>query len=739
VQKIDIQDTQKTMGRLLIIANRLPVSVIKRPAGIGFNISPGGLAAGLSSLPGSYEQLWVGWSGIASEKLDAYDRSQIVKHLGEKECYPVFLSEKQIENYYHGFANKTIWPLFHYFASCTVYENRFWRTYQQVNQIFCSEVANIAKPGDSVWIHDYHLMLLPQLIRRQLPDAEIGFFLHIPFPSFELFRLLPWREEILNGLLGADLIGFHTYDYVRHFLSSACRLAGTEHTLGKLTVGNRLVKVDAFPMGIDYEKYSQAPNHTAVQQEVRKIRQKVGDCKIVISIDRLDYTKGIIQRLEAFDLFLSQNPRYRGKVTLIMVAVPSRTRVPDYINLRNRLEQLVGRVNGEYGAIGWIPVWYLYRSLPFEKLTALYHAADVALVTPLRDGMNLIAKEFIATKTDGSGVLVLSEMTGAASELGEALIVNANNKAEIVAAIKTALEMLADDQIQRNRLMQSRLSRYNVSKWALDFLNALSDVSKTRQQLCVRRLSEHTKQDLVGRYAKSRKRLFLLDYDGTLVSFQDRPEKAGPDEEIMALLQTLAKEPHNHLVVISGRDKATLSNWLGKLDITLIAEHGAWIKEKAKDWQCVETSHNDWKDAIRPILELYTDRTPGALVEEKDFSLVWHYRKADPELAYVRGQELRHHLMNLTTNMDVGVFEGSKIIEVRRLGINKGRVAELWLAKQIWDFIMAAGDDYTDEEMFGVLPQNAFSIKVGAGISKAGFNVDSVYEMRSLLKRFTGE
>ena len=727
------------MNKLLVIANRLPVTLSVKGGKVSSQPSPGGLATGLSSLPKSCEQISMGWPGITNEKLKSGDREAIAKSLGELNCHPVFLSGKQVENYYRGFSNKTIWPLFHYFPLNTVYEKRFWKDYQHVNEIFCGEVLKIAGPGDHIWIHDYHLMLLPELIRQKLPEAQIGFFLHIPFPSFELFRLLPWREEILHGLLGADLIGFHTYDYVRHFLSSACRIVGLEHTLGELTVDNRIVKVDAFPMGIDYEKYAGAAAQPGIQQEIRKIRQKVGDCRIILSVDRLDYTKGIIQRLEAFDLFLSENREYRGKVTLIMVAVPSRTRVPDYVKLRQDLEQLVGRVNGEHGTIGWMPVWYLYRFLPFERLTALYSLADVALVTPLRDGMNLIAKEYLATKTEGRGVLILSEMTGAASELGEALIVNSNNKTAIVAAIKHSLEMPEGEQIQRNRLMQQRLSRYNVFKWAVEFLETLSGLSKTQQQLSVRALSEESTVRLMQQYRRSRKRLLFLDYDGTLVGFKDRPEKAGPDNEILSVLEALASDAKNCLVVISGRDQRTLNSWLGNLGITLIAEHGAWIKEEGKEWECVEPCHDDWKEAIRPILELYTDRTPGSLIEEKDFSLVWHFRKADAELAYVRGQELKDHLTNLTVNLDVGVFEGSRIIEVRHLAINKGRAAEVWLAKKSWDFIIAAGDDYTDEEMFAVLPESAYSIKVGRSISRSRFNVDSVAELRLLLKKLTGE
>ena len=727
------------MNRLLLVANRLPISITKRLGELRFAPSPGGLAAGLSSLSKSYQCHFVGWPGIASEKLTTEDKAKVSEKLSAEKYRPIFLSQKQIERYYLGFSNRTIWPLFHYLPLNAVYENRFWQTYRQVNQAFCEEIINTAKPGDSIWVHDYHLMLLPSLIRKKLAGVQIGFFLHIPFPSFELFRLLPWREEILNGLLGADLIGFHTYDYVQHFLTNACRILGFDHTLGRISVGNRIAKVDAFPMGIDYEKYSQAVNDTGVQKEVRKILQKIGNRKIIISIDRLDYTKGIIQRLEAFDLFLSENREYKGKVTLIIVAVPTRTGLEDYKTMRNRLEQLVGRINGEHGAIGWVPVWYLYRFMPFKKLVALYTAADVALVTPIRDGMNLIAKEFLATKKDGKGILILSEMAGAASELGEALIVNANNKAAIAQAIKEALEMPIDEQVERNQLMQKRLISYNISRWSSDFLNALSEVGKTQQELSVRKLTESARNNMISDYGKTRGRLFLLDYDGTLVGFTGRPEKAAPDAETITLLQSLSSDNKNHVVVISGRDKETLTKWLGNLNVALIAEHGAWTKQRGRDWKCTESLRNDWKDTIRPVLELYADRTPGSFVEEKDFSLVWHYRRTDPELAYIRIQELRGALLNLTANLNVGVFEGSKILEIRDLGLNKGRAAELWLEKQKWDFIFTAGDDYTDEDMFTVLPEKAYSIKVGLSISKARFNVDTVYEIRLLLKEFVGD
>ena len=725
------------MNRLLIVSNRLPVSVTKRAGNLSFQPSVGGLATGLASFRESHQSQWIGWPGIAADKVSEHQKQEITDKLKKENCHSVFLSTKDVRNFYYGFCNKTIWPLFHYFPLYTAYEDQYWQAYRNVNKAFCEAIIKIAKPGDYIWIHDYQLMLLPQLVRQKLPNAQVGFFLHIPFPSFELFRLLPWRKEILKGLLGADLIGFHTYDYVRHFLSSTTRIAGTEHSMGALAVDDRIVKADAFPMGIDYERYSEAAEDPTVKKRLATIRKEVGNRKIIISIDRLDYTKGILQRLEAFDQFLTQNPEYKEKVTLILVAVPSRTGVEDYAELRRQLEGLVGRINGEHGSLGWVPVWYLYRFLPFERIAALYNAADVALVTPLRDGMNLIAKEFVATKKDGRGVLILSEMAGAASELGEAIAVNVNNKQEIIDAIKEALEMPVEEQIERNRLMQGRLCRYTVMRWANDFLEALSDVKKTQAELSVRKLAQPIKEQLVAEYSKSSKRLFLLDYDGTLVGFADRPEKAGPDEELWALLQALVADAKNEVVIISGRDKETLSYWLGNTNSSLIAEHGAWIKAKDKDWEVIEPLRNDWKDTIRPILELYADRTPGSSVEEKDFSLVWHYRKADSELASLRIQELRDAVLNLTKNLDIGVFEGSKILEVKNIGISKGHATERWLAKDKWDFILAAGDDYTDEDMFSILPESAYSIKVGYGISKARFNLDSVNELRGLLEELT--
>ncbi|MFX1520012.1 MAG: bifunctional alpha,alpha-trehalose-phosphate synthase (UDP-forming)/trehalose-phosphatase [Promethearchaeota archaeon] len=725
------------MNRLLIVSNRLPISIVKTDNKLDFKRSVGGLATGLSSFYKSYESLWIGWPGITLEEIEGKE-NEINARLKSEGCYPVYISQQDIESYYEGFCNKTVWPLFHYFTQHTKYDEVTWKRYKQVNKEFFDAIMKVIEPGDAIWVHDYHLMLLPKLIREEIPDATIGFFLHIPFPSFEVFRLLPWRKEILNGLLGADLIGFHTFDYVRHFNSSVGRLLGYESTFGQITVDNRVIKVDTFPMGIDYERFANAVLESEVQEEIKQIRNEVGERKIIFSIDRLDYTKGILKRLESFDLFLDKNPEYEEKVTLILVAVPSRTGVEEYELLKKQLDELIGRINGQHGKIGWVPVWYLYQFLPFRILVALYYLADVALITPLRDGMNLIAKEFVATKIDGNrakkGVLILSEMAGAARELGEALIINPNDKEEIANALKEALTIPEEVQIENNTMMQERLRRYTVVRWAEEFMEGLSAIKRIQQELYGTKLTYERKKKLIDKYLKSNKRLILLDYDGTLVPFVKKPTKANPDAELLETLKSLNQNPKNTLVIISGRDKEILEKWFSTLKLEMIAEHGVWLKEKESTWQMIEPLRNDWKDEIRPLLELYVDRTPGALIEEKDFSLAWHYRRVDPELALIRAGELKAALLDLLANLNVAFLEGNKVIEIKNVGINKGKAALNWISKDTWNLILAIGDDVTDEDIFAVIPKSGYSIKVGLGPSHAKFSVKSFREVRSLLK-----
>jgi trehalose 6-phosphate synthase/phosphatase len=721
------------MQRLLIVSNRLPLTIQERKGDLHVEPSVGGLATGLRSWYKSSPSLWIGWAGIGRKQIKR--ETDIMERLLAENCHPVSLSQHDVEAYYHGMCNRTIWPLFHYFPLYAEYSEDFWQAYERVNTAFANVVSGIARPNDIIWIHDYHLMLVPKLLRERLPKATMGFFLHIPFPSFEIFRLLPWRKQILEGLLGADLVGFHTYDYTAHFLDSVHRLLGYEVAMGQTSVADRVVKADAFPMGINYEQYSNAAQDPRVQAERKRFRKKLGDCRVILSVDRLDYTKGIPQRLEAFSAFLDKNPKFKRKVIFVLLVVPSRTRVERYVQLKKQVDGLVGEINGKHGTIGWMPIWYLYRSLPFHHLAALYSLADVALVTPLRDGMNLVAKEYMTTKPDGKGVLILSETAGAAQELGEAIIINANNREELAQTLAKALEIPEQEQMERNRIMQNRLRRYDVVRWANEFMDKLLSTKKLQREKEEKVLTYEMQKQLASDFQKSNKALLLLDYDGTLVPFSPKPVEAMPRAKLLRLLKKLAKKPGTEVVLISGRDKDTLESWFGDLDVELVAEHGVWIKEKGGVWEAIENLTSDWKEEVYPILESWVDKTPGSFTEEKEFSLGWHYRKSNARLGELRARELKNNLSNTIADLDLQVLEGNKVVEVKNTDINKGHAASRSISREKWDFILALGDDWTDEDTFKALPSTAWSIKVGIGASAARFRLSSPSKATSLLRK----
>jgi trehalose 6-phosphate synthase/phosphatase len=718
-------------NRLIIVSNRLPFTVVEKEDKLRFQDSAGGLVSGLKAYLEtlkSYsfaksEYIWVGSPGnTVKDNLKEQIRS---KALSEFKSYPIFPTKKTMEKFYHGFCNKLIWPLFHYFPSYAVYNEDFWINYKSVNETFCNAILDIIKPGDIVWIHDYHLMLLPKLLREKMPDATIGFFLHTPFPSYEIFRSLPrkWSKEILNGLLGADLIGFHTQDYTQYFLRCVLRILGHEHNMGQIIVQNRIVKADTFPMGIDFKKFNNAASIPEIQNQVNKLKGTFANFKTILSVDRLDYTKGITKRLRGYEIFLENNPQWRRKVVLNMVVIPSRTKVEQYKHMKTKIDEIVGRINGKFGSVNWTPVLYQYKSLPFNSLAAQYIASDIALVTPLRDGMNLIAKEYIAAKADKTGILILSEMAGASMELGEAIIINPNNAEEVSDALIEALDMPQEDQIRRNRVMQKRLGHYDVIHWVDDFVHGLLSIKEEQKKFNTKMMDSDMKKHLVKDFDEAKRKLIFLDYDGTLVPFKEDPQMAKPTEELLKIIRKLSEDQKTDIVLISGRDKNTIQNWFGMLNIILIAEHGVWIKKKNQDWIMLKPLKNDWKSQIRPILDSYTDRLPGSFVEEKEFSIVWHYRRADPELGSFRAKELMDDLVNFTANTDVQVIQGSKVVEIRNADADKGTAGLHFISKKIFDFILAIGDDWTDEDLFKVLPETAYSIRVGITQSYARFNL----------------
>ncbi|MFC4874991.1 bifunctional alpha,alpha-trehalose-phosphate synthase (UDP-forming)/trehalose-phosphatase [Negadavirga shengliensis] len=721
------------MGKTIIVSNRLPVSLQHKNGKFEFKASAGGLATGLGSIYKEGENIWIGWPGNDVEAPE--QKQEVTEKLMSLKMAPVFLTKEEVELYYEGFSNDTIWPAFHYFTQYINYEDTYWEAYHRVNRKFCDAILKKADLDDTIWIHDYQLLLLPMMLREKLPDATIAFFQHIPFPSYEIIRMLPWRRELLEGMVGSDLIGFHTYDDMRHFLSAVGRILGLSNESGFIQADNRLVNVDAFPMGIDYDKFAKAAVSKKTQNHVRKFKEMLGEQRLLLTIDRLDYSKGIPQRVKAFEELLEAHPEFHGKVSMIMIVVPSRAKVESYKQLKIEIDTLVGRINSKFSTLNWVPVHYFYRSFPFNELSAFYALSDIALVTPLRDGMNLVCKEFVASKTDKKGVLILSEMAGASKELVDAILVNPNNLEGVKNAIMEALTMDEEEQELRLSSMQQSLKKYDIFQWVKVFMDRLAHVKEKQKELISRTLDENLMEELAEAFRKAKKPIVFLDYDGTLVGFKNRPQDAFPDDELNSLIAALSKKCQ--LVIISGRDKETLGKWFENQDVDIIAEHGVWLKKRdhEEDWILYADVDDSWKEDIRQVMDYYVLRTPGAFIEEKHHSLVWHYRKVESGLGDLRMRELFSHLKYMARGHNLQVLEGNMVLEIKRPDINKGRAAMAMMRGEDHDFILALGDDWTDEDTFKAMPKNAYTIRVGYAYTQANYNIKNAKEVRVLLSK----
>ena len=460
--------------------------------------------------------------------------------------------------------------------------------------------------------------------------------------------------------------------------------------------------------------------------------------KLIISIDKLDYTKGIPQRIRAFERFLQTYPEYNGRISMIVQAIPSGETSESFFKLKSQVDEQVGRINGNLGTITWTPVRYLNQTFTMDERIELYSLSDIALILPLRDGMNLVSKEFVASRHDGTGVLILSELAGASKELHEALLVNPNDLDAISEAIREAIEMPEEEQIRRNKVMMMRLHRYTVGRWASEFIKSLEGVKEIQEFTLTKKINTTRLHQLIDAYKESKQRILFLDYDGTLAWFKKNPEDARPDEQLYEILKRLSGDPQNTIVIISGRDKETLSRWFDtKWKIHFVAEHGVWFREPGGEWNMMEQINNDWRESVEPLLEYYVDQTPRSFIEYKNFSLVWHYRKSDPDLSMQRAWELKDELRTLTSNLNLEIMDGDKVLEIKYSGINKGRAASHKMGESQYEFILAVGDDWTDEFTFEAMPEEAYTIKVGTKTTKASFYIDSVDQVREMLCRFT--
>ena len=704
------------MTRYLIVSNRLPVTVAAEGDSYELKQSVGGLATALATLgSGDGEMLWIGWPGDTTT-LSEKTRARLDGELRDRGLAPVHLSAADVEGFYEGFSNGVLWPLFHYqIERVNMDAWRDWEAYESVNRQFAEAIAARWKKGDRIWIHDYHLLLVPAMLREMLPDACIGFFLHVPFPSLEVFRTLPWRREVILGLLGADVIGFHTYGYQRHFASCLLRMMSLDVVVDHFHWQGRTVRLGCFPISIDTADFIARASDPATEEAVAEMTENAPGMKLLVGVDRLDYSKGLPRRFLAIERLLEIDPSLIGRIRFVQLAAPSRTNVEAYAQFRRQLDELVGRINGRFSTPDWSPIQYLYRAYPIEEVIPLYRAADVMVVTPLADGMNLVAKEYLACRIHDDGVLVLSEFAGAAWELGEAMHVNPYDVHQTALVLQQALQMDPAEQRARMVPMRQRILKWDIHAWLRSFISALE--TTTHPQTETVRDTPSSSEDTALMLA-ARKLHLLLDYDGTLVSFAARPELAVPDAELLDLLGTLAANPRFSVHIISGRPRTVLDGWFVGLPVGLHAEHGFWSRPAGGEWRPNAVVSQTWKERIRAVMEDFAACTPGAFVEEKEAALCWHYRLADPELGQRQSRELALHLTSFLANLPVEVMRGNRIVEVRQQGANKGIILPSVLAgitASPEEFAMAFGDDRTDEDLFAALPEHCMAIKVGDG------------------------
>jgi len=736
----DPSDLETIMGkdrRLIMVSNRLPVSKVDRADGsYELVMSSGGLVSALSGVQKDLDFIWIGWIGC---EIDEAEQPELRRRLLEEHnCLPVFLSDDIIERYYNGFSNGVLWPLFHY-VPLSMYkagtERKFdtdlWEAYKEANIAFAEAVMSIYQPKtDLIWVHDYHLMRLPAELRSRRPKCRIAWYLHTPFPTSEIYRILPVRRELLEGLLKADLVAFQTYDYARHFLSACSRVLEIESSPKGVEYENHYCAIGVHPIGVDADYIRDQCKSEGVKSRVKELEETFAGRKILLGVDRLDYIKGMPHKLLGLELFLARHPEWRGKVTLIQIGVPTREGVPEYQKLGQQVNELVGRINGTHGTLEYSPIHYINQSVPQDELFAIYRMADVCLVTSVRDGMNLVSHEYVVAQEewageksrpsgrDGPGVLVLSEFAGSAQSLSGAVRVNPWNTEELAAAIHTALSLRPIERELRHNKLYRYVSTHTAAYWATMFMGEFSDTIRSKRVSVTKALPALNMKKVVNAYERARNRLIVCDYDGTLTKIQTLPQLAQPAPALIDILKTLSADPRNTIIIMSGRERRFLESWLGQLRVGLAAEYGFYHRLPGPDseWQSIgEEIELSWKELVAPIMKYFTERTPGTYIESKESSLAWHFKDADPHFGAWQAKDMQVSMEDVLSNLPLEIIQGNHIVEVRHRAVSKARVLEAVLehlgteasvqahgGAEV-DFIFCVGDDRSDEDMFQFL------------------------------------
>ncbi|HYX34545.1 MAG TPA: bifunctional alpha,alpha-trehalose-phosphate synthase (UDP-forming)/trehalose-phosphatase [Oligoflexus sp.] len=725
------------MNRLFIVSHRLPFSAYFENDQIRLKASMGGLASGLLPLLGE-DTVWLGWDGL-SQKLTKAQKAHVASAFQERGCETVRLPIRAHHAFYNDVSNGVFWPLYHNQTGSLPLTLPHWADYQLINRLFAERLAELVRPGDTVWIQDYHLQLLPRMIRERNLGVSISFFLHVPFPPAEIFRMLPIREEILEGLLGADTIGFHTKGYVDHFKQAVEQIVSYPRVTDGLLVGGRMINVLAAPLGVDvvhWEEIAARQSGGTLVEAIDKMRQDKPDLRILFSVDRLDYTKGLPRKLLAFEKLLEKYPEWQGKITLIQIAPSSRDELAAYNRYKLLVEQMIGAINGRFGFPGYQPVQYFASAFSAEELGQAYGRVNIMLVTPLIDGMNLVAKEFIASRPDMDGVLILSEFAGAADELREALIVNPYDIDAAARTMHAALIMPESERQDRMKRLRDAVTKFSTVEWARLFSQGMGPGSPKLESV---QENPFLRPDQLPQLASqlTPPLALFIDYDGTLFPIVRRPELAAPDSGLIMLLGQLGSIPGVEVHIVSGRRFDELFRWFHRLPLHIHGEHGGISYDpQTRQRSFLMESKRDCRPLQRAfqIFERHKSLNEGILIERKVFSTVLHYRMINPDAVDPLLSVVTEEIMSMEGAGEIEILRGKKNLEVRIKGISKARVIENRMAKDDPIFCVAIGDDRTDEDMFAAIGDAGLALGVGSSGTKAHFKLLDSTMVREFLR-----
>ncbi|KAI9496750.1 glycosyltransferase family 20-domain-containing protein [Zychaea mexicana] len=690
--------------------------------------------------------MWVGTLGMSTDPLSQQTRGKIQSTMiMEHDSYPVMPSDAEFECHYNRYCKQVLWPYFHYVVQDDLqnmmYQDDAWDAYVSLNQRFADVIVENYQDGDILWVNDYHLMLLPGMLRKRIPNAIIGFFLHIPFPSSELFRCLPTRKQLLEGMLEADLIGFQTYSFARHFLQTCSRILSLDATPSGIQMDTHYVTVGIYPIGIDINALNKKRSAPEVLRSIDMLRDKYAGKKLIVARDKLDYIKGVRQKLLAFEQFLVRHPEWRGKVVLIQIALST----AEKNELRAHITDVVSRVNSKFSNISYQPIVFLHQDISFSQYLALLTAADASLITPLRDGMNLTSHEYIVCQENNHGPLILSEFTGTYGSFGACLRVNPWDYRQVGNAIHEALSMSEEEKTGRWKELYKSIVTNSAQNYASTIISELSKIRSDEMHRMSAQIPpldvEHVKQ----LFKASKNPLFLFDYGGTLVP-HGKDVGANDLDRLTELLTKLTKK--SAVYVISGRTRPNIDRDLGGIpNLGLSAENGYHIRPRGEDWQQMHANVDlSWMPAVKEIFRYYTERTPGASLETKDISIVWHYRKTtvgqDAQFAKWQAGECQNHIADsVNKNFQVHAVTGKTTIEVLPHDINKSAIANRIMQDINPDFVLSIGDDRMDEDMFAFLNKqkipNVITCTVGSRSTEAKYFVPNVQSVHNTLEAFT--